>query len=213
MDERHWQRVALRWFALCGIVVPPVDALINAIVAAQQPGYNFLRNYVSDLAAQGRPYSGVLCVWWALFPLEFGPFVVAVYIGLRGHRYGRILPVLLGLFALCMGLCGIFRFDPADPMHTFSSRVHVIVSALSGATLFPNPFFLWFATRHDDRWQRFRHFSLLMQAAGVVAVLLLALAFLRVMNWYGFAERSFWAVYYVWIVGLALELRRLSKSI
>jgi len=119
---------------------------------------------------------------------------------------------LLAAFAVFISLCGIFRLDPANPEHTFSSRVHVIVSLLAGIALFPTTFFLWLATRHDPDWTRFRGFSLFMQAAGLVATLLLTLGYFRVLLWRGFAERSFWGVYYLWIVGLALKLRRMAES-
>lgn len=211
MDAREWRAVALRWLSLCGIVVPPLDALVNALVGAAQPHYDFLRDYASDLAAQGRPYSEALCALWAAFPLLFGPFAVAVHAGLREHRFGQILPILLGLFAVFISLCGIFRYDPASPEHPFS-QVHLIVSMLASIALFPGPFFLWLATRHDASWQRFRKFSLLLQAAGLLAACLLALAYFRVMTWGGFAERSFWGVYYVWIVGLAIKLRQMGSS-
>jgi hypothetical membrane protein len=204
--------VLLRWVSLCGIVVPLLDALANTFVGVVQPHYDFLRDYVSDLAARGRPYSGVLCALWLAFPFLFGPFAVVVYAGLRGHWFGEVPAFLLGLFALFIGLCGVFRYDPASPEQTLSSRVHVVVSILASAALALCPFFLWLATRHDARWQSFRRFSLLMQAAGLLAALLLALAYFRVITWGGFAERSFWGVYYVWVFGLAWKLRLLGKA-
>jgi hypothetical membrane protein len=198
--------------SLCGIVVPPLDVLINLLVAAQQPGYDFVRDYVSDLAALGRPYSEVLCVWWALFPLQFGPFAVAVAAGLRGHRLARIPPTLLALFAVFMGLCGVFRFDPSSPEHTVSSQLHVTCAILASLALLPSPFFLWLATRRDTPWRDFHRFSLCLQAAGLVAGFFLVEAALHVADPAGLAERGFWAVYYIWIVGLAIKLRRMGAS-
>ncbi len=212
MASSNWQTVALRWLSLCGIVAPPVDAAVNALVAAAQPHYDFVRDYVSSLAAADRPGSAVLCALWAAFPLVFGPFAVAVYAGLRGHRFGRIPPALLLCFSLFLGLCGIFRFDPTDPDLTLSSRTHMIVSTLASAVLFPTPFCLWLATRRDPRWQGVRRFSLLLQAVGLMAGFLLALAYFEVLSLGGLAERGYWAVYYVWIVGVALKLRCLGNT-
>jgi hypothetical membrane protein len=193
-------------------VVPLLEALVNAFVGARHPHYDFLRDYVSDLAAQGQPDSEALCVLWGAFPLLFGPFAVVVYAGLRGHPFGRVTPTLLGLFALFIGLCGIFRYDPDGPLQSFSSRAHVLVSTLASTVLVPDPFFLWLATRRDPSWERFRKFSLLVQAAGMVPAILLALAFLQVLAWRGFAEWCLWGVYYAWIGLLALKLQRMVKG-
>jgi hypothetical membrane protein len=208
--DRRW--VALRWLSLCGIAAPLLDAAVNAFVAKQQPGYSFVKQYASDLAAPGRHDSEVLCLLWASFPLLFGPFAGAVYVGLRGHRFGRIPSLLLGLFALFIGLCGIFRYHPSGSEHLEASLPHVIVSSLASLVLFPAPLFLWLATRDDARWQTFRRFSLLVQVGGVGAAFLLLLAFLELMPWGGFAERTYWGVYYVWFVGLGLKLRRLGRE-
>jgi hypothetical membrane protein len=191
-------------------VTPPLTALVNVIVATQQPDYSYLRDYVSDLTARGRPYSEVLRVWWGVFPLLFGPFVIAVAAGLRGHRFGRALPVLLGIFALCIGLCGVFRYDPPDPERTFASRMHIRAGDLAFHTLFLSPLALWLATRQDIHWDGFRRYSLFLQA-GVIVVLFFVLVHPQVMIWSGLAERIFWGVYCIWIVGLALKLRSISE--
>jgi hypothetical protein len=196
VDRQDRQRVALRWLSLCGIAIPPLDAALNAFVAKRQPGYNYLKDYASALAAPGQPDGDVLCVVWACFPLLFGPFAAAVHAGLRGHRFGRVPPVLLGLFSLFIGLCGICRYHLYGPDHLVASIPHLVVSSLD-----------------DANWQSFRRFSLLVQACGAVAAVLLVLAFLDVMPWGGFAERGYWAVYYVWFVGLGLKLRRLGQTL
>jgi hypothetical membrane protein len=210
VGARKWRRVLLRWLSLCGVAAPPLTALVNTIVSTHQPGYSYLRDYVSDLAARGKPDSELLCVWWAVFPLLFAPFVAAVGVGLWHRHFGKVVTILLGLFGVFIGLCGIFPYDPRSPEHTSASRVHLVVSSLSSLTLFPCPFFLWLATRHDGRWRGFRRFSLVVQAGGAVTAALLGFAFINVFLWGGLAERSYWGVYYVWFVGLALKLRRLD---
>jgi hypothetical membrane protein len=206
-----WQRVTRHWMALFGIVTPPLDAVLNTIVAAQQPSYNFLHNWVSDLTATGRPLSGILRAWWATIPLQLGPFAFALALGLRGKQFGKLVPVLLALFAVCVGLCGIFPFDPYNPAATAASRIHIIVSSLSTVLLFPCPFLLWLVTRHDDNWRVVARFGLVMQVPGIAAGIMLGLTLLHITDWRGLIERSFWAVYYIWIVGVALKLREMDS--
>jgi hypothetical membrane protein len=208
----RWRRTALRWLSLFGIVVPALDSLANTVVGLHRPKYNFLLDYISDLGARGRPDSDALCAVWVTFPLLFAPFVIAVYEGLQEHRFGWVVPALLEFFALFLGLCGIFRFDPAGPYTTFASQVHVLATGLAGTAVFPGPFVLWLATRHDPRWQGVRRFSLLLQAGGAVTAVLFALVHFHVLWWAGLIERGFWGVYYVWFVALALQLRRLGRT-
>ncbi|HEX5269206.1 MAG TPA: DUF998 domain-containing protein [Gemmataceae bacterium] len=194
-----------------GVVVPILDGVAYGLVAARQPHYSFLDDYLSDLAAEGRTGAEVLAVLSLAFPALFVPFAVAVRAGLRRHRFGAVPAILLGLFAVFVGLLGIFRHDPAGPYNAFS-RAHVVVSALANAALFPVPFFLWLATRTEASWRRLRRFSLVVQGAGAVTALLLALAFFRVIGWGGLIEWSYYGLYYVWVVALAIRLWRAGTT-
>ncbi len=183
MNGWTWQRVTRHWMALFGIVTPPLDAMLNTIVAAHQSNYHFLHNWVSDLTATGRPYSGVLRTWWATIPLQLGPFAFALALGLAGKRFGKLVPVLLALFAVCVGLCGIFPFNPFEPKATTASRMHIVVSTVSTVVLFPCPFLLWLVTRADEKWQLVARFGLVMQVAGIAAGIMLGLSCLHVVDW------------------------------
>ncbi len=211
MSARNWRAAALRWLSLCGIVAPLFEMLVNVLVGTWHADYSYFQHYISDLTVRGRPYGDVLGLLWAAFPLIFGPFAVAVYAGLGDRPLGRLLAVQIGLFAAFIGLCGIFRYDPFSPRDLLS-RGHVVVSALANAAVLPTPFVLWLAMRGDESWRRFGTFSLFIQVAGVVAAILLGLAFFRVIGWGGVTEWGFFGVYYVWIVALALKLRSLSAS-
>lgn len=211
MNGWTWQRVTRHGMALFGIVTPPLNAVLNTIVAAHQPSYDFVHNWVSDLTAYDRPFSGILRAWWATFPLQFWPFAVALALGLRHKPFGLLVPALLALFALCIALCGVFPFDPTTPGATLSSRVHIVVSTVSSALLFPCPVLLWWITRRDETWQRVGTFSLLIQLAGTAAGITLGLTWIKVVNLHGLVERIYWGVYYAWIVGVALKLREMDS--
>jgi hypothetical membrane protein len=204
----NWRSAALRWLSLCGVVVPPLIGAVYALVGARDRQYSFLHDYMSDLAALGRAESHLLAASWVAFAVLFAPFVVAVYAGLHGRRLGSVPPALLALFALFIGLCGLIRHDPAGA----DNRAHVLVSGLANVALFPVPFFLWLATRADDSWRRFRRFSLFLQGVGVAAGLWLLLVYFRRYAWGGLAEWGYYCVYYVWVVGLGLKLRRMGTS-
>lgn len=206
MDRRQWKRFALRWCSLCGVVVPLFDMAVNGVVGALQPHYNICCQYVSDLGATDCPYGQVLSNFWVAFPFCFSPFALAVYAGTPPGRFRWVAPMLLAIFAVCIGLCGVFRCSPDCAAHTFATGSHLIVSSIASATLFPSPFFFWLATRRDPHWQNLRHFSLVMQALGIGALVVLALAFLNLSPYGGLYERTFWGVYYVWLFVVGLEL-------
>jgi hypothetical membrane protein len=203
---RNWLSAALRWLSLCGVVVPLLIGVVYALVGARDPHYSFLHDYMSDLAALGRTEGHLLAASWVAFALLFGPFSLAVYAGLHSHRLGGVPPALLGLFALFVGPCGLIRHDPAGA----DNRAHVLVSGLANVALFPTPFFLWLATRTDDSWRRFRRFSMLLQGVGAAGALWLLLVYFRRYPWGGLAEWGYYGIYYVWVVALALKLRRMG---
>jgi len=203
-----WRQAALRWLSLCGIVVPLLNGTVYALVGFRDPQYNFLRDYMSDLAALGRTEGHLLSASWVAFAVLFGPFAVAVYAGLHGHRFGCVAPALLALFAFFVGLCGLLRHDPAGA----DNRAHVAVSALANVALVPVPLSLWLATRADDSWRLFRRFSLVLQAVGAAGALWLLSVYYRRFAWGGLAEWGYYAIYYVWVVALALKLRRMGAS-
>ncbi len=207
MDARCWRPKVLRWLSLCGIAAPLLSAAVYGYVGARDPHYDFLRDYMSDLAALGRTEGHILSASWVVFAVVFAPFVAALRAGLRGHRFGGVAPALLGLFALFIGLCGCVRHDPGG-----DNRAHILVSALANVALCPAPLALWLATRADDSWRRFRRFSLLLQAAGAAAALWLLLVYLHRIAWGGGAEWGYYAVYYVWIVPLAVKLRAMGRG-
>ncbi len=205
---RNWRTAALRWLSLCGVVVPLLCGAVYALVGARDRHYSFLHDYLSDLAALGRTEGHLLAASWVAFAFLFGPFALAVYAGLHGHRLGGVPPTLLALFALLVGLCGLIRHDPTGA----DNRAHVLISGLANVVLCPVPFFLWLATGADASWRRFRRFSLLLQAGGAAGALWLLLVYFRRYAWGGLAEWGYYCVYYVWVVALALKLRRMGTS-
>jgi hypothetical protein len=213
MDGRGWRTFALRRLSLCGILVPPLDGTVNAVVAAYQPHYNPVREYVSALGATSSPVGDALSAFWIAFPFLFGPFAIAVYVGTRHGRHSWLTPLLLAIFSVCIGLCGVFRCSPDCASQDFSTDSHLIVSSLSSATLFPCPFFFWLTTRHDPRWTWLRRFSLFVQVLGIAALVALGLAFLHVLLVGGLCERLFWCVYYLWFVPLGIKLFRLGGTV
>jgi hypothetical protein len=86
MDSRTWRWLSLRWFPLCGIVVPLLDALVLGLVMAGESGYDPVTQYGSILAETGRPHALIVCAWWIAFPFLYAPFAAAVYTGVRGNR-------------------------------------------------------------------------------------------------------------------------------
>jgi hypothetical membrane protein len=205
---RNWQSAALRWLSLFGVVVPLLIGAVYTVVGTRDRQYSFLHDYMSDLAALGRTEGHLLAASWVAFAILFSPFAAAVYAGLKGHRSGGAPPALLALFSLLVGLCGLIRHDPAGA----DNRAHVLVSGLANVALFPVPFFLWLATRADDSWRRFRRFSLFLQGIGAAGGLWLLLVYFRRYGWGGLAEWGYYFIYYVWVVGLAIRLRRMGTS-
>jgi hypothetical membrane protein len=201
----------LRWFSLCGIVVPLLDIGIIVFASTHRPGFDPVFDFLSQLGVPGEPYSTLVSAWWMAFPFLFWPFAVAVHAGTHGDPHAWVTPTLLALFALFLGGCGVFHCDPGCVGITLSSKLHSTSSALAALSMAPCPYLLWRTTRHDERWQGYRAFHLTLQTLGLAALFVLILSVVRVVSGRGLLERLFWGLYYVWVVGVAIRLLKLGR--
>jgi hypothetical membrane protein len=190
--------------------------LITAWLAALDPSYSHVRQFISELGETGRPYAAVFSAWCVVYGLLFGAFAVALARGLGGHKGSWLGPGALLVVAACSILSGFFPCDPGCAGETTSARVHILVGEVATASVVAAPFLAWLGMRGNARWRGRRLVTL------VTGVLLVAVAgWLAVCHYAGLgrsacalgaAQRLFLGILYVWVEVVAVRLWRLGRA-
>lgn len=200
-----------RFAGWCGIIASVGDAVFPFLVAYWQPGYDHIRQYMSELAATGRPGAALLSYWW----IASGALLVLFAIGLgretqRGALGTSLGPIAIAMYGVFTGIgSGLFPCDEGCVGLTWSGRVHDEVNAVGAMAQLVAPGLIAF------RWTqtpRLRIWSLGMQAAMVVS-------FLGFMVYAesthgqpntraGLWQRLYQGAFYVWLIPLAVHLVR-----
>ncbi len=205
------QNLILRWAPWSGILMPGVDALLNGLLAAVQPDYSMLQDYISNLSARDMAYSGVLRGWWIAFPLLLTPFALALRARLPMRRWTWLPPFMLQLFALGVGGCGVFYCDPGCHGKTFSGMTHFLCSDITAASLVLCPLTLSLTTWRVPHWRLYRWVNLGWFLLGGSAGLVMFLANRHYLSYPGLWERVFYGVFYFWFILIGIHLRHLAR--
>jgi hypothetical membrane protein len=207
-----WRSDVARWGPWCGILVPAIDALINGVVAAAQPNYHVLDDYISDLSAPDVPYSSVIRGWWIAFPILFFPFALDLFSHLPKGKLRWAPAALLVGFTVGLFFCGVFHCDPGCAGKTATARAHFMSSYAAAAALYLSPLGLALASWDDERWRRWQWINFVGLTFGAAAGIALFLAGKHIVPHRGLQERVFFGVFYTWVVLVALRLILLQRA-
>ncbi len=208
-----WQSVAAHWGPWCGIIVPGTDALVNGVVAAVQPNYHPLNDYISDLSAPDVCYSWLIRAWWIAFPVLFFPFAVALHYHVRQGKYRWAPAVLLVWFSIGLCSCGIFHCDPGCQGKTTSAKVHFASSYTAAAALYLSPLALILVSWNDERWKGYQWINIAALFFGAGVGIALFLSGKHIIPHRGLWERLYFGVFYIWVVLLALRMSYLERTL
>jgi hypothetical membrane protein len=206
----------MRWLAACGLVAPPLDVLVTVWLGALDPNYSHVRQALSELGEEGRPYAAVFNAWCVVWGLLFMGFAVALGRGLGEGRYARVAPGALLVAGAGSILAGFFPCDPGCVGETFSARVHYLVGEIATAATVVAPFLAWAAMRGNPAWRGDR--SLTLASAGLIAFVT---GWMAVCHYAGLgrstcalgaAQRLFFGFLYVWVEAMAIRLWTLGTS-
>ena len=180
--------------------------IIMAIVLAQSAApdtYNWQRNTVSELAAQGYSFGWIMQAGFIGFggSLALG---VSKKMKTSGKLWYREIPLII--YSLAVLLCGVFSTKPFVEGVLYSepeSRLHSIFATVAGVALSITMALDMFTDRETKR--RFGHITAL------VMILLLSILFGTVTELAGLIQRFLYAVGFGWIVFL-FEQKKDSKE-
>ena len=203
-----------KWLIAGGLITPPLDVLVTAWLGALDPNYSHVRQVISELGEDGRPYAGVFAAWCVVYGLLFAGFAVALARGLGGHRRPWLPAGALLVVGVCSILSAAFPCDPGCAGRTFSARMHFLIGEIAIAAIIAAPVLLWVAIRRDPVWRG--HGLLSLAAAALLAAVTGWMAVChygeldRSACGLGAAQRLFLVILYVWVEAIAIRLWRLA---
>jgi hypothetical membrane protein len=99
--------------AACGIAAPLVFTAAVIAASANHPGYDHLKNFISELGATGAPAAGVMNFAGFLpYGLLMVAFALAVHRGVRADAGGWLGPSILALYGLAYVAVAVSPCDP-----------------------------------------------------------------------------------------------------
>lgn len=197
-----------RCLALCGIAIPVIDVIFTIWLAALNPGYSHMRDFISELGEPGRPLDGLFAAWCIVFGVLLAGFAFGLYRAIGG-RAGFVALLLTSAMSIVVGL---FPCDPGCEAKNFSGQMHVATGFISMPAMIAAPFCFWATNRTSPHWKSLGPLSLI---AGILAAVLTAWGALCYFagvtpNLAGAVQRALVIVWYVWLEAMAIRLWRFS---
>ena len=193
--------------AACGLLGPVQFTLAWAALGFLRPDYSHRRQFISELAAAGAPYAGVMTGAFLLLGLLSLAFARGLHRGISRGRGSPLGPALIALFGAGSIGSGIFRCDPGCGGHSWANALHTLITHLGLGALVLATVTIPLRFTRDPAWRAYRAYSWL---TGLVAVGLFAKGF-AAFGGAGLGQRLFIGVLFLWLGVLALRLLQLVK--
>jgi len=200
-----------------GIFVPVVDVCLIALFASLHPDYDHLRQLMSELGEEGRPYAGLVNGWFALSSVLLVGFGIGLCASLPRSRVALIGAALFLIWAALGIATAVLPCDPGCEGKTVSGWLHLLLGEIAAAAMLPVPTLIWWSAARGDRRRGFGWLTLAVQVIAVLASMGMAAAAYEaevadqsLRELAGLFQRICWANYYLWIVVMAVRTLRLT---
>lgn len=195
--------------ALAGVIGPLVLLVADLTAAFSEPGYNLVRNSISDLAWTKMGW--LQTIGFLTVGLLVEIFVAGFLFSVRGGRGFGLGVGLLVCFGFGLLLIGAFRTDPAVGQHTIEGTIHAVTARVI-FFIFPiGSLSIALSLRKDPRWKGL--FLHTVFTSGLALLLVAGQLWLPpTLSWFGLYERILVANTVIWVEIVALRLLRLSLA-
>jgi hypothetical membrane protein len=196
--------------SLFGAIVALVFFIGIVALASFVPGYDQVRQTVSEIGEVGSPVQLPFAVFLCLIALCVVVYGTAISTLLREHGHSQITFILILTMAICAAGVGIFAYP--HPLHNVFGMVELIG--------YQAPLALWLSLRRDEANGLLARISLF----GAVLVWIAIVANLAVFDrggeiwtiikpFYGLVQRALFGAWFIWsaLIGIAVYSRR-TKS-
>ena len=190
--------------AACGVAAPLVFTAAVIASSLNYPGYDNLRNFVSELGAVGAP--GAAIMNYAGF-LPYGiliiAFAVALNRGIRPAAGGWLGPIVLAIYGLAYVGVAVAPCDPGcqSAAPSLRHRMHLLLGDLIFLTAVLGPFTLYPRMVNDRAWRSLSAVTLVLPAASWVILELSGVGMSGPLR-----QRLWLLLLFVWIEVVAIRL-------
>lgn len=188
-----------------------VATVIAAGVAT--PGYSHLSQQISELAAFGQPYPGILIAGFVVFGLSMLMVASGLHRRLASRRSATVGVVLVALAGVGMVATGFFRADPmGQDLPSLSGVVHIVAAMVLFVALCTAFIVLSRAMKKDSRWRDLATFSLAAGIVGFVFLVGFSVSTEMQTDLVGLWQRFLAATFVIWFVVVSGRLAVLSTG-
>jgi hypothetical membrane protein len=197
--------------AACGVAAPVVFIAAVITASVNHPGYDQLKNFISELGATGAPAAGVMNFAGFLpYGVLTAAFALAVHRGMRADAGGWLGPSILALYGLAYIAIAVSPCDPGCQGATPSlhHRLHFLLGDLIFLTAVLGPFTLYPRMLKDPAWRSLANATLILPG---LAWLILEASGLGISG--ALRQRLWLLLLFMWIAMMALHLLRLGVRV
>jgi Protein of unknown function (DUF998) len=211
----------LVYFAsLSGIVACTGDFAALYLLGTFYPGYNHLRDTMSQLGTTASPVSSEISIWWIILGFLFIFFGIGFYSAFRQNgRYAKIATWLIILYGAGEGIgSGLFKADHLPTGLTTTAVIHNILGGIGVLAILLLPIIMQKVIPKKISTIFYRE-SKIIFITGLITILLFAMRYIpfedgKIAELKGLWQRLFVLISYIYLITIAIIMirkRRLPK--
>jgi len=201
------------WAGMLGPVMFTLSFTINGFL---RPDYDPVRRYVSELSIG--PQGWIQIVSFMLLGVSIMLFALGLMASIPTGKASRSAPLLFIIIAVCYFLSGPFVTDPMamfDNQQTLQGTLHGIFGAIVFSLSAASCFVLWSRFRIDENWKSLSIPTLTVGIFMVILIVLMKVGQLQsglLNDGAGVIQRCCLIAFYVWMLVVALRMKRLIRD-
>lgn len=204
----------MRVVALGGIAGPILFSMITIVAAALRPDYSHVRNFISELGADGTPYAALMnYAGFVPAGLMLAAFGLALSATLPRDPFRITASLLVTLFGAGMAADGILSCDPGCPQtgSSLENLIHIRIAPASLLCAIIGTGIVGIRFRHLPAWRSLSRYSLVTSAVALCFLVALATSLdSRLLT--GLWQRLLLVTLFAWCVVVGLRVFSDSSS-
>lgn len=167
----------MRVLALGGIAGPILFSMITIVAAALRPDYSHIRNFISELGADGTPYAALMnYAGFVPAGLMLAAFGIALAATLPRDRFRIVASILVTLFGVGMAADGIISCDLGCPQTGGSPEnlIHIRIARAAFLCATIGAGIVGIRFRRLPAWRNLSRYSLVTSAVALCFIVALA---------------------------------------